>query len=155
MSACNRHQCNTDAQRHATCNHLLNITHKDTHRLFFLNLSLKLVSRFHNWMCWSHVMWFPLWIRTDQDTCSRVVHVKSYPTTTTDVIHGTRMTVATVTMMLKMNGLTITVIRWIGTLVSMIETDRYMYSSMLNYYYPHPLKITHNLFWIICKRYLR
>ena len=31
-----------------TCNYSFNIAHKD--RLFFLNLSLKLVSRFHNWM---------------------------------------------------------------------------------------------------------
>ena len=81
-------------------------------------------------------MWFPLWIRTDQDACSRVAHVKScVPTATTDVIHGLAirtMTGVTVRMTLKINGLTITVIRWIGTLVSMIEADRHVCSTMLN-----------------------
>ena len=85
---------------------------------------------------WSHAMWFPLWIRTDQDVCSRVAHVKScVPTATTDVIHGLAirtMTGVTVRMTLKINGLTITVIRWIGTLVSMIEADRHVCSTMLN-----------------------
>ena len=43
-------------------------------------------------------MWFPLWIRTDQDACSWVVHVELCPPT--DMVHGTGMIGETVTMML-------------------------------------------------------